>query len=155
SWLFGKLPLPSWLRASLGGLGVGAIAIWVPLVWGNGYEGVNLALQGYLPLKLLLWALGGKMLATALSIGSGSPGGFFTPSIFLGATLGGVVGQAAHGLWPHLTERPEAYALVGMSGLLAATTHAPIMSTLMVFEMSLNYNLILPVLICSGTGALL
>lgn len=154
-WLFGRLPLPPWARATVGGLGVGALAIWVPHVLGNGYEGVNQTLQGLLPLELLLWMLGGKIVATALSIGSGSSGGVFTPTLFLGATLGGVVGQAAHSLWPSITAPPAAYALVGMSGLLAATTHAPIMSTLMVFEMSLNYNLILPVLICSGVGALL
>jgi chloride channel protein, CIC family len=90
-----------------------------------------------------------------LSIGSGSSGGVFTPSLFLGATLGGIVGSVAHSLWPNITAPPAAYALVGMAGVLAAVTHAPIMSTLMVFEMSLNYNLILPVLICSGVGALL
>ena len=154
-WLFHRMPLPPWARATIGGLGVGAISIWVPHVWGNGAEGVNLTLQGLLPWQLLLWALGGKLLATALSIGSGSSGGVFTPTLFLGATLGGVVGEAAHHLWPGITALPAAYALVGMSGVLAAVTHAPIMSTLMVFEMSLNYNLILPVLICSGVGALL
>lgn len=155
TWVFGKLPAPHGLRATLGGLGVGAIAIWVPHVWGNGYEGVNLALTGEMPLQLLAWALAGKLAASALSIGSGSSGGVFTPTLFLGATLGGLVGSAAHGLWPNATAPPAAYALVGMSGLLAATTHAPIMSTLMVFEMSLNYNLILPVLICSGAAALI
>ncbi|HEY3176272.1 MAG TPA: chloride channel protein [Candidatus Polarisedimenticolia bacterium] len=155
TWAFGKLPAPHWLRATLGGLGVGAIAIWVPHVWGNGYEGVNLALTGEMPVQLLAWALAGKMVASALSIGSGSSGGVFTATLFLGATFGGLVGSAAHSLWPGLTAPPAAYALVGMSGLLAATTHAPIMSTLMVFEMSLNYNLILPVLICSGVAALI
>ncbi len=155
SWTFSRLPLPRYARAALGGLGVGAIAIWVPHVWGNGYESVNLVLRGDLVLNLLAIALVGKMLATALSIGSGSPGGLFTPTIFLGAMLGGILGEAAHTLWPGLTAPPAAYSLVGMSGLLAATTHAPIMSTLMVFEMSLNYNLILPVLVCAGVSATL
>ncbi|HET6373299.1 MAG TPA: chloride channel protein [Candidatus Polarisedimenticolia bacterium] len=154
-WIFSRIPLPPYGRAALGGLGVGAIAIWVPHVMGNGYEGVNLALNGALPLKLLAFALAAKLLATGLSIGSGSSGGVFTPALFLGAMLGALTGDAAHSLWPGATAPPAAYALVGMSGVLAATTHAPIMSTLMVFEMSLNYNLILPVMLCSGIAALL
>jgi hypothetical protein len=154
TWLFSRLRLPHWATATLGGLGVGALAIWVPHVWGNGYEGVNLTLAGEMPLQLIAWAGAGKLVATALSIGSGSSGGVLTPILFVGAALGGLVGQAAHSLWPNVTAQPAAYALVGMSAVLAATTHAPIMSTLMVFEMSLNYNLILPVLVCSGVAAL-
>ncbi|HKY34289.1 MAG TPA: chloride channel protein [Candidatus Polarisedimenticolia bacterium] len=154
-WLFGKLRLPIWMSAAIGGLGVGAIGIWTPWVWGNGQEGVDRALRGEFPLEILALVLAGKMLATWLTIGSGAPGGVFTPTIFLGAMLGGVVGEGAHTLWPNITAPPGAYALVGMSGLLASTTHAPIMSTLMVFEMSLNYNLILPVMVCSGISALL
>ena len=154
TWFFSRLRLPHWASATLGGLGVGALAIWIPYVWGNGYEGVNLTLAGEMPLQMIAWALAGKLLATALSIGSGSSGGVLTPILFVGAALGGLVGEAAHSLWPTFTAPPAAYALVGMSALLAATTHAPIMSTLMVFEMSLNYNLILPVLVCSGVAAL-
>jgi len=153
--LFGALKLPFPVSATLGGLGIGALAIWVPYVWGNGYEGVDMTLKGEIPVQLLGWILAGKLVATALSIGSGLSGGVFTPTIFIGATLGGLMGGAAHALWPNVTAQPGAYALVGMSGLLAATTHAPIMSTLMVFEMSLNYNLILPVLVCTGVSALI
>jgi chloride channel protein, CIC family len=155
SWLFSRSGLPIWITVPLGGLGVGALGIWVPWVWGNGQEGVDQVLRGDFPLELLAVALAGKILATALTIGSGVPGGVFTPTIFLGALLGGLVGEAAHTVWPQITAPPGAYALVGMSGVLASTTHAPIMSTLMVFEMSLNYNLILPVMVCSGVSALL
>jgi len=154
SYLFGKMPLPFFIRAAIGGLCVGAIAIKVPHVWGNGYEGVNMALHGEIPLALLGWVLAGKLVATSLSIGSGSSGGVFTPTLFLGAMLGAAVGTGAHSVWPQATAGPGAYALVGMGGLLAATTHAPIMSSLMILEMSLNYNLILPVLFCSGTAAM-
>ncbi len=153
--LFRSLRIPYPLSATLGGLGIGAVAIWVPYVWGNGYEGVDMTLKGEIPFQLFGWILAGKMVATALSIGSGLSGGVFTPTIFVGASLGALIGGGAHALWPDLTSQPGAYALVGMSGLLAATTHAPIMSTLMVFEMSLNYNLILPVLVCTGISALI
>ncbi len=154
TWLFGRTPLPPVARAVAGGLGVGAIAVWIPHVWGNGHEGVNLALSGEMLPGALGAALAGKLLATALSIGSGSSGGVFTPSLFLGAMLGSLVGHGAHALWPASSAPPAAYALVGMSGLLAATTHAPIMSTLIAFETSLNYNLILPVMVCTGVAAL-
>ncbi|MGH9868177.1 MAG: chloride channel protein [Candidatus Polarisedimenticolia bacterium] len=154
-WAFGRLKLPLVATMTLGGLGVGALGIWVPHVWGNGQEGVDHALRGDLPVELLAGALVGKILASSFTIGSGTPGGVFTPTIFLGAMLGGMVGEAAHTVWPSITAPSGAYALVGMSGLLAATTHAPIMSTLMVFEMSLNYNLILPVMVCAGVSALL
>jgi len=153
--LFRSLRIPYPISATIGGLGIGAIAIWVPYVWGNGYEGVDMTLKGEIPWQLFGWILAGKMAATALSIGSGLSGGVFTPTIFVGASLGALIGGGAHALWPGVTAQPGAYALVGMSGLLAATTHAPIMSTLMVFEMSLNYNLILPVLVCTGVSALI
>jgi len=150
-----RLPLPPWAIALIGGIGVGAIAIKVPHILGNGYEGVDQMLKGALPFQLLAWMMAGKVLATAFSLGSGSPGGVFTPTIFTGAALGGLVGTGAHALWPAHTAPPGAYALVGMAGLLAATTHAPIMSTLIVFEMSLNYKLILPVMVCAGVAALI
>ncbi len=154
-WLFGRSRLPLPITMTLGGLGVGAIGIWIPQIWGNGQQGVDQALRGDLPVELLAGALLGKVLGTSFSIGSGTPGGVFTPTMFIGAMLGGIVGEAAHTVWPTITAPSGAYALVGMSGLLAATTHAPIMSTLMVFEMSLNYNLILPVMVCAGVSALL
>ena len=150
-----KLPLPPWAIAILGGLAVGAIAIKIPQILGNGYEGVDQMLKGSIAVPLLGWMMAGKILATAFSLGSGSPGGVFTPTIFTGAALGGLVGAGAHTLWPAHTAPPGAYALVGMAGLLAATTHAPIMSTLIVFEMSLNYKLILPVMVCAGVAALI
>jgi CIC family chloride channel protein len=106
SRIFGKLPLPQWGRMLLGGLGVGAVAIWVPQVLGNGYDGVNQALTGTMTFELMAWALAGKLLATAFSIGSGTPGGVFTPTIFLGAMLGGMVGKIAHALAGH-TGRPR------------------------------------------------
>ncbi len=155
SGLLRRIPGPPWLIAIVGGIGVGVISLKVPWIWGNGYEGVDRMLQGSLPVELLAWMMLGKMLATALSIGSGAPGGVFTPTLFTGAALGGVMGTAVHAIWPGQTAPPGAYSLVGMSGMLAATTHAPIMSTLMVFEMSLNYKLILPVLVCAGVAALL
>ncbi len=154
TWSFSKLPVPPWARATLGGLLLGAVAIRVPHVLGTGADGVNLMLRSEMALGLLGLALAGKLLATSLSLGSGSSGGVFTPVLFMGAALGGLVGTVAGEIWPSHVASPAAYSLVGMSGLLASTMHAPLMATLMILEMTLNYNLILPVLVCCGVSAM-
>ena len=154
TWVFGKLPLPRWARATLGGLLLGAVAIRVPQVMGTGADGINMMLQSEMALWVLGMALAGKLLATSLSLGSGSSGGVFTPVLFMGAALGGMVGHVAGDIWPSHVAAPAAYSLVGMSGMLASTMHAPLMATLMILEMTLNYNLVLPVLVCCGVSAM-
>ncbi len=141
------LPLP--LRLALGGLLVGAISIWVPEVWGNGYSVVNSLLHQPWVWSAVLIVLAAKIVATALTTGSGAVGGVFTPTLFVGAALGWLFGAAAHVLVPDLTSPPFAYAVVGMGAFLAAATGAPLMAILMIFEMTLSYQVVLPLMLAS------
>ena len=153
---FGKLPVPKPARAALGGLSIGALAIGLPQVTGNGYEAINLILGGHVALRLMLLLLLAKAVATTASVSSGSPGGVFTPTLFIGAALGGAVGELAlrWGL-PGTPGLVEGYALVGMAAMSAATTHAPVMAAVMVFELSGDYGIVLPLLIATATATLL
>ncbi|MDE1899446.1 MAG: ClcB-like voltage-gated chloride channel protein [Xanthomonadaceae bacterium] len=149
--LFRHLPLGLPLKLALGGLIVGAISVWHPQVWGNGYSVVNDVLQHPWPLALILAVLFAKVLATSATTGSGAVGGVFTPTIFVGALLGLLAGSAAHALWPG-SALPAVYAVIGMGAFRAATTHAPLMSFLIVFEMTLEYQLV-PALMLSCLAA--
>lgn len=141
------LPLP--VRLMLGGLVVGALAIRVPEVCGNGYEVVVAILNGKLLLETIGLVLVCKWIATAASFGSGAPGGVFTPTLFVGASLGYVFGWGVHQVWPQGAADPRAFALVGMGALLAAASHAPVMAIIMLFEMTLSYDIIMPLMLCS------
>ncbi|MBI1850149.1 MAG: chloride channel protein [Planctomycetes bacterium] len=151
---FGTLRLPRWLKTPLGGLAVGAIGIWIPHVWGNGYETVSRILSGEFEGRMLLLFFAAKMIATAFTMCSGGPGGIFTPTLFIGASLGGAFGLGVHGLFPNLTAGVGPYALVGMAGAIAATTHAPLTAILMLFELTGDYGIILPLmLVCAAAYA--
>lgn len=141
-------------RAALGGAIVGTMAIALPQVTGNGYEAINLILSQRLELSVLVVIFFAKAVATTASVSSGSPGGVFTPSLLLGAALGGIVG--------HLVARfgqesgaIAAYALVGMAAVVAATTHAPLMATVLVFELSGDYAIVLPLLTACAIATVL
>jgi CIC family chloride channel protein len=146
-----SLPRPA--TAALGGLIVGTMAIWLPQVTGNGYEAINLILGGKLGIGVVVLLLAAKAFATTASVSSGSPGGAFTPSLFLGAALGGTVGRALAAVTPPGAVGPAGgYALVGMAALAAATTHAPVLAAVMVFELSGDYAIVLPLLAATGTA---
>ncbi len=124
---------------------VGVAAVWLPHLLGNGYDSVNAALLGKLSLLLLLVLPLAKLLATSLCAGAGVPGGLFTPSLFYGALLGGAFGQLVQ--WALPGGVPSgAYALLGMGAVLAGTTHAPVSAVLIIFEMTGDYGLILPLM---------
>ena len=142
-----KLPLP--LRLALGGLIVGALAVWVPEVCGNGYSVVVSILNGQVVWSALLLVVLCKWIATAASFGSGAPGGVFTPTLFMGASIGYLFGFGVNAVWPQGAADPQAFALVGMGALLAAASHAPVMAIIMLFEMTLSYDIILPLMLCS------
>ncbi len=144
---FALLPLPLPVRLALGGLIVGIISVWWPEVWGNGYEVVNSLLHQPWTWTALLTVLVFKTIATAATAGSGAVGGIFTPTLFVGAVLGCLFGMGVHGVWPHSTSAPFAYAMVGMGAFLAAATHAPLMAILMIFEMTLSYQVVLPLML--------
>jgi CIC family chloride channel protein len=139
------LPLP--VRLGLGGLGVGVLSVWVPQVWGNGYEVVNSLLHQPWAWSAVLAILAFKVVATLCTAGSGAVGGIFTPTLFVGAALGCLFGQGMHALWPSLASAPAAFAIVGMGAFLAAATGAPLMAILMIFEMTLSYQVMLPLML--------
>ncbi|EGV17121.1 ClcB-like voltage-gated chloride channel protein [Thiocapsa marina] len=150
--VFARLPMPLSARMALGGLIVGAISMYEPAVWGNGYSVVNTVLHEPWVWQALLTVMVLKMIATAATHGSGAVGGAFTPTLFVGALLGVLFGTAVHAVLPVGTGPPSAYAVVGMGAMLAATTHAPLMSILMVFEMTMDYEIVLPLMLAVVTA---
>jgi chloride channel protein, CIC family len=149
---FARLHLPLYMQLGLGGAIVGAISIATPQVWGNGYSVVGNILEGHLFGWFLLAVLAAKVVATASTVGSGAVGGIFTPTLFIGCAVGALVGEVMHGALPHIASVPAAYALIGMGGFLAATTHAPLTSILMVFEMTGDYEIVLPLMLACVTA---
>jgi len=147
--LFQRLPDVVSLRLALGGLVVGVMSVTNPDVWGNGYGVVNSILHQSWTWDALLAVLLLKLLATSAMVGSGAVGGVFTPTLFCGAVLGALTGTLVNYLAPHLAGPPSAYAVVGMGAFLGATTHAPLMSILMVFEMTRQYEVVLPLMLAT------
>jgi CIC family chloride channel protein len=135
-------------RLTLGGLLVGAIAVFVPEVSGNGYSVVVSILNGEFVWAAIFVILLSKWLATTASFGSGAPGGVFTPSLFMGASIGFIFGTVIHMWLPTWAVDPRAFALVGMGAFLSAASHAPIMAIIMMFEMTLSYDIVLPLMLC-------
>lgn len=146
--LFAATRLPVFLRLGLGGLVVGLLSTAVPEVWGNGAASVNSFLQDGWQWRALLVVLAAKLVATAATVGSGAVGGVFTPTLFTGSAMGYLFGSLVQAAWPGPTAVPSAYALVGMGAFLAGTTHAPLMAMLIVFEMTLDYGSIVPLMLC-------
>ena len=136
-----------WFQPAAGGVVVGVIGWFVPQVLGVGYNHVGEALNGGLALKLMALLLVLKLVAVVTSYASGNAGGIFAPSLFLGAMLGGVVGKVANHFFPHTVGTPAAYALVGMGTAFAGIVRAPMTSVLMIFEITRDYAVIVPLMI--------
>ncbi len=145
--------LPRWtqyLQPAIAGLLIGIIAVLgAPQVMGAGYEYIDQAMHGQFTWQFLAILAGLKILATMLSFVSGTPGGMFAPTLFIGAMLGGAVGGAERYLLPNLTISPGTYALVGMGVLFAGFLRAPMTSVFMVLEVSGNYSIIVPVIVAN------
>ncbi len=150
--LYRRRPLPIFLRLGLGGLAVGVISVHCPQVWGNGYSVVNSILHSPWTTVALLDVLVSKILATSAMVGSGAVGGVFTPTLFCGAALGALVGSCVQQVFPWMGDSSTVFAVVGMGAFLAATTHAPLTSILMVFEMTRQYEVVLPLMLASVTA---
>jgi len=139
--------LPIWVRPVLIGALIGVMGIWFPQIFGDSYEAIDDILFGRnLIVWLLLVLLALKIVATALSLGAGFMGGVFAPSLFLGAALGGSFGVLAGKLFPSIHIVPSAYALVGMAAVLAGTVRAPVTAIMLLFEMTNDYRIILPLM---------
>jgi CIC family chloride channel protein len=142
SWGF-----PVWLRLAVAGLIVGVLSVEHPYVWGNGYEALTQILRPDWLWTTLLMLLLFKMAATLSTVGSGAVGGVFTPTLLVGAVVGALYGQPVHALFGGWTAEPQAYAVVGMGAFLAATTHAPLTAILILFDMTLNHAIVLPLMV--------
>jgi CIC family chloride channel protein len=145
--------LPQWtqyFQPAVAGLLIGIIAVLgAPQVMGAGYEYIDQAMHGQFTWQMLAILAGLKIIATTLSFVSGTPGGMFAPTLFIGAMLGAAVGGAEHVFLPHLSGSPGTYALVGMGVLFAGFLRAPMTSVFMVLEVSGNYSIIVPVIVAN------
>jgi len=141
------LPVPA--AMAIGGAIVGAIGIFLPQVWGNGFEGTDRVLRGNPTLGLLALLFVGKTLATSATIGSGGVGGVFTPTLMVGATVGGLVARISQLIAPALEAPVGGYALLGMGGLMAGVTRAPLLAIIMIFELTQNTAVLLPMMLVS------
>lgn len=153
--LFRAIPIPDYVKASIGGLVMGIVGIFIPHVFGVGYDAIELAIRGNMAFVLLLSLIFLKIFATSVTIGSGGSGGVFAPSLFIGAMTGGAFGCIAHFLFPGVTATSGAYSLVGMGAVLAAATHGPINGIIILFEMTGSYKIILPLMLSCIIAAVL
>jgi len=136
-----------WFQPVAGGLIVGIMGWFVPQLLGVGYKHVGEALNGNMALKVMILLLVLKFFAVVTSYASGNAGGIFGPSLFLGAMLGGIVGNVANHFLPNYVGTPGAYALVGMGAAFAGIIRAPMTSVVMIFEITRDYAVIVPLMI--------
>lgn len=146
---------PDALKPAVGAVAVGLTGLWLPQAFGTGLSTIEQSLNGALPWMLLLVLVFAKLVATSFTLGSGNSGGIFSPSLYMGAMLGGVFGYGAHIVFPNITANPGAYALVGMASVFSAAAHAPLTAVLIVFEMSGDYRMILPLMVTVGLSTIL
>lgn len=147
-----NIKIPQILKPALGGLIIGIVSIFLPQILGNGYDFMEQALTGNMLWQLALILVFMKILATAITLGSGGLGGVFAPSLFVGAMLGSVFGAAVHTLFPELTASPETYAMVGMGAVAGAVMQAPLTNIVMLVELTKDYTLILPIMVACITA---
>ncbi len=139
----------------IGGIAVGILGVFLPQVLGVGYDYVDQVLNGDIALRIVLLLIPLKLIATAVCYGSGNAGGIFGPSLFFGAMLGGAIGSAAHRLFPGATATPGAYALVGMGATFAGIIRTPMTSVFMIFELTRDYSILVPLMIANMTSYIL
>jgi CIC family chloride channel protein len=137
---------PEWLRPGVGGLLLGLLLLVLPQLYGVGYPVLESAIRGNLVIPMLLALLVGKIVATSLSIAIGGSGGVFAPSLFMGAMLGSLVGAVAHGVFGAGVGPAGAYGIVAMGAVFAASARAPITAVMIIFEMTGDYTIILPLM---------
>jgi len=137
------------LAMGLGGAAMGVMGMFFPQVLTGGYGWLELAITGKLALSLMLAILFGKILATAVTIGSGMSGGMFAPALFVGGMSGGVIGNLAHRYFPDIVTQPGGYVLVGMAAFFAGVANAPIGPLIMVCELTEGYGLLAPLMLAS------
>ena len=145
---FEAFKIPSWVKGGIGFALVGVIGIWLPQVFGVGYDSMQQVLDQHVGVGRALALAVAKPIATSLTLGAGGSGGVFAPSLFTGAFVGDAFGRVVHDIFPAWTATGAAYGLVGMAALFAAAAEAPMTAILIVFEMSNDYRIILPLMVC-------
>ncbi len=147
---FHDMNVPRWVKPAIAGAMVGAVGIFLPQAFGVGYSAIGGILNSGSSQPVILWLvlamLVAKLVLTPISIGGGFQGGVFAPSLFLGVMLGGAYGYVAQLLFPGLHIAPAAFAMVGMAAVLAGAVHAPLTAILLLFEMTNDYRIILPLM---------
>lgn len=145
-----KIPIKDWMKTPLILFLIGIAVLYFPHIYGVGYDTITQVLKGELTWPILLLLVPVKMLATSTTLAAGGSGGIFAPSLFIGAVFGGLFGSVLQiVLPPDIAISPGAYAVVGMSAMVAGTTHAPLTAFLVIFEMTGDYKLILPLMLCA------
>ncbi len=152
--MYDKLPIHPQLKPISGAFMIGCMGILYPQIMGDGYEFLEKVLNGEGAVLLLFALIFLKIFATAITLGSGGSGGVFAPALFIGAMIGGSFGHVAHSMLPNLTADPGAYATVGIGAFLAASTHAPMTAIFLLFEMTGNYVIIIPIMLTSIIGTM-
>jgi len=150
-----RAPIPKWLQPAIGGLLLGLLALEVPEVLGVGFTTADVALRGGFALDFLLILIAAKIVAVAISIGFGFGGGVFSPSLVLGATVGGTFGFVAGGIFPELFSGVPAYALIGTGALAGAVMGAPLSTIFIIFELTGSSELTVAVMIATAVASIL
>ncbi|MFQ5467943.1 MAG: chloride channel protein [Kiloniellaceae bacterium] len=150
-----RTPVPGWARPAAAGLAVGAIALVFPQVLGVGYEATDAALSERYGLWLLMGLVVAKIAATSISLGSGFGGGVFSPSLFIGAMVGGAYGIIATSIFPDLSSGYSAYTIIGMGAVAGAVLGAPISTILIVFELTNDYTITIAVMIATSVASII
>ena len=145
--MFDTLKVPAYIKPAIGGLIIGGIGLFFPQIFGVGYTAIDQTLNGNLTPLLVVALIFFKLIATAVTLGSGGSGGVFAPSLFIGVMLGSSFGSLIHFIFPSMEISPGAYAMVGMGAVFAGAAQAPISAILILFEMTGDYKIILPLMI--------
>ena len=159
--LWDTFRIPEYVKPAVGGLILGLVGLLtlktggIPRVFGVGYETISAAMLGQLAIGTTVVLLFAKMLATAITLGSGGSGGVFAPSLFMGAMLGATFGHAVNQWFPDITGPVGAYGLVGMAAFFSGAAHAPITAILILFEMTGDYRIILPLMLATVVSTVL
>ncbi len=159
--LWDRVHLPEYLKPALGGALLGVVGFLtfktggIPHIFGVGYGSITASLSNNLTVQITFWLFLSKMLATILTLGSGGSGGVFAPSLFMGAMLGSTFGKVVNLLFPAITAPAGAYALVGMSAFFGGAAHAPVTAILILFEMTGDYRIILPLMLATVMSTLI
>ncbi|MFW5786913.1 MAG: chloride channel protein, partial [Halanaerobiales bacterium] len=144
--VFEEIKFPAFLKPAVGGLLLGSLALWIPQIHATGYPVMEEALHAKLPLLMVFTLMLAKILATDLTLGSGGSGGIFAPSLFIGSMMGAAYGGFLNSLFPSIIAGPGSYALVGMGAMFAGATHAPLTSIIIIFEMTRDPMIFLPLM---------